>query len=223
MRFIFSVFVLTNIAALFVPLHSNAESTVHYKVVRVKDGDTVVLEKVGTVRLIGVDTPETVHPKTPVEYYGKEASSFLRTLIEGKLVRVDYDWQRKDKYGRTLAYLYLENGTFINAEIIKRGFGQAYTVFPFKLLTEFREYEKAARNSKVGLWADHEGEKDPKPLSIKSSPEAAATSWKFSCGSKRKCGDMGSCDEAKFYLKTCGISRLDGDHDGIPCESLCGN
>ena len=119
---------------------------------RVVDGDTVVVEGIGKIRLIGVDTPETVHPRKPVEYYGKEASAFTKRMVEGKKVRLEYDWQRKDRYGRVLAYVYLEDGTFLNAEIIKQGYGHAYTKYPFKYLEQFRKYEKEARENKRGLW-----------------------------------------------------------------------
>ncbi len=94
----------------------------YYNVVRVIDGDTIELEQIGTVRLIGVDTPETVHPSKPVEYFGKEASAFLRQLVEGKPVQLEYDQERKDRYDRTLAYVYLGDLTFVNAEIIKQGY-----------------------------------------------------------------------------------------------------
>ena len=73
-------------------------------------------------------------------------------MVEGKQVRLEYDWQRKDKYGRTLAYVYLEDGTFLNLEIIKQGYGFAYTKYPFKFLEEFRQAEKEARQNKIGLW-----------------------------------------------------------------------
>ena len=96
---------------------------------RVVDGDTIVLSNSEKVRLIGVDTPETVRPNTPVEYFGKEASAFTKKMVEGKPVRLEYDWQQRDKYGRLLAYVYLIDGTFINAEIIKQSYGHAYTVF----------------------------------------------------------------------------------------------
>ena len=119
---------------------------------RVVDGDTIVVEGIGKVRLIGVDTPETKHPKKQVEYYGKEASNFTKRMVEGKKVRLEYDQQRKDKYNRTLAYVYLEDGAFLNAEIIKQGYGHAYTKYPFKYLEEFRKYEKEARENKRGLW-----------------------------------------------------------------------
>lgn len=108
-----------------------------YLCTRVVDGDTIVVDMDGKqekVRLIGVDTPETVHPEKPVEYFGKEASEFTKRMAEGKKVRLEYDWQDRDKYGRVLAYVYLEDGTFLNAEIVRQGFGFAYTRYPFKYL-----------------------------------------------------------------------------------------
>ena len=100
---------------------------------RVVDGDTIVVRDVGRVRLIGVDTPETVHPGRPVEFFGKEASAFTKRLVDGKRVRLDYDQQRTDRYGRTLAYVHLPDGTFVNAEIIRRGYGHAYTPLPLQV------------------------------------------------------------------------------------------
>jgi len=102
--------------------------------------------------MIGVDTPETKHPKKPVQYFGKEASEFTRQMIEGKAVVLEYDWKRRDRYGRLLAYVYLPDGIFLNAEIIKEGYGFAYTRYPFKYLDEFRSYEREARESGIGLW-----------------------------------------------------------------------
>ena len=119
---------------------------------RVIDGDTLVLAGGERVRLIGVDTPETVDPRRPVQYFGKEASAFTRRMAEGKRVRLEYDQDRVDRYGRTLAYVYLENGTFVNAEIIKQGCGFAYTQYPFRYLEEFRRYEREAREAQRGLW-----------------------------------------------------------------------
>lgn len=123
---------------------------------RVVDGDTIVVDIDGVcekVRLVGVDTPETVHPNKPVEHYGKEASAFTRNMVEGEMVRLEYDTQRRDRYGRLLAYVYLPDGTFLNAEIIKQGYGFAYTRFPFKYMDQFRQYERSARESGAGLWA----------------------------------------------------------------------
>jgi micrococcal nuclease len=127
-------------------------------VLRVVDGDTVVLALDGRpvhVRLIGVDTPETVHPRKPVERFGREAAAFLRALIEGKDVRVTYEDgpSRLDRYGRTLAYLHLEpGGLFVNREIIARGYGFAYTKYPFRHMDDFRAAERAAREAPRGLW-----------------------------------------------------------------------
>jgi micrococcal nuclease len=125
-----------------------------FKCTRVVDGDTIILGNGERVRLIGVDTPETKHPRKPVEYFGKEASAFTKRMVEGKDVRLEYDQQQRDKYGRLLAYVYLIDETFLNAEIIKQGYGNAYTRFPFKYMDEFRQYEKEARENKRGLWAD---------------------------------------------------------------------
>jgi micrococcal nuclease len=122
------------------------------RVKRVIDGDTILLANGERVRLIGVDTPETKHPQKPVERFGKEAYLFTKKMVEGKEVRLEYDWKRRDKYGRLLAYAYLMDGTFLNAEIIKQGYGFAYTKYPFKYLEEFRKHEREARESKRGLW-----------------------------------------------------------------------
>ena len=82
-------------------------------VTRVIDGDTLVVQGVGTVRLIGVDTPETVDPRRPVQFFGKEASAFTRRMAQGKVVRLEFDVERKDRFGRTLAYVYLPDATVV--------------------------------------------------------------------------------------------------------------
>jgi endonuclease YncB( thermonuclease family) len=89
------------------------------KVTRVIDGDTLQLSTGEKVRLIGVGTPETKDPRKPVQYFGKEATAFTKHLVEGKPVRLAYDQPHHDKYGRTLASVYLEHDTFVNAEIIR--------------------------------------------------------------------------------------------------------
>ena len=119
---------------------------------RVIDGDTLFLDNGENVRLIGVDTPETKHPRKPVQWFGKEAYLFTKGMVEGKQVRLEFDWQKRDKYRRLLAYVYLLDGTLLNAEIIKQGYGFAYTKYPFKYLEEFRSYEREAREQGRGLW-----------------------------------------------------------------------
>ena len=104
-----------------------------------------------------MDTPETKHPQKPVEYFGREATAFTRRMVQGKRVRLEFDQVNahighKDKYRRTLAYVFLEDGTFLNAEIIKQGYGFAYMRFPFRYKDRFRRYEREARNKGRGLW-----------------------------------------------------------------------
>jgi micrococcal nuclease len=125
---------------------------------RVIDGDTIVLENGEKVWLIGVDTPETQHPQKPVEYFGKEATGFTRNLVEGQRVWVETDptnahLGHKDRYGRTLAYVWNERGKFVNAEIIQQGYGHALTRYPFKHLETFRGLEQHARQHESGLWS----------------------------------------------------------------------
>lgn len=123
-----------------------------FLVTRAVDGDTIVLADKERVRLIGVDTPELHHPRKPVQYYAEEAYRFTQKIVEGKKVRLEYDWQRRDRYGRLLAYVYLPDGTFLNAELIRQGYGHAYTRYPFKYLDEFRRLEREARETGKGLW-----------------------------------------------------------------------
>ena len=139
-------------------------------VTRVIDGDTLVVQGVGMVRLIGVDTPETVDPRRPVQFFGKEASEFMRRVAQGKVVRLEFDAERKDRYGRTLAYVYLPDATFLNAEIVKQGYGHAYTVFPFRHRDQFRGDERVAREAERGLWAS-------KPAAAPPSVSATVRVW----------------------------------------------
>ena len=127
-----------------------------YRVLRVVDGDTVEIDfqgKATKVRLIGVDTPETVHPRKPVEVYGKEASSFTKNLLIGESVYLRFDVDRTDNYGRLLANLYrAPDGLFVNLEIVRQGYGHVDTRFPFKHMELFRHYGTKAREAGKGLY-----------------------------------------------------------------------
>jgi endonuclease YncB( thermonuclease family) len=140
---LFSVAFLALLVAFLNPSDPGITSPDIEYVQRVVDGDTLLLGTGERVRLIGVDTPETKRPNTPVEYFGKEASAFTKRLAEGKRIRLEYDQANnhlghKDPYGRTLAYIFLEDGTLLNAEIIRQGYGHAFTRYPFSRMEEFK-------------------------------------------------------------------------------------
>ncbi len=123
------------------------------------DGDTFWVddgsEKGLKIRLIGVNTPETVHPQKPVEYYGNEASNYVKKVLMNKKVRLEFDVSKQDRYGRTLAYVFLNDGTFLNADLIENGYGQVMTVPPnVKYSEEFLELERKARENNIGLWKE---------------------------------------------------------------------
>lgn len=130
-----------------------------YKVDKVVDGDTIYVSLNGLkqkVRLIGVNTPESVDPRKKVECFGKEASLFLKNLILDKNVYLEDDPSQgdKDKYGRILRYVYLDD-LLVNKEIIEKGFGYEYTYqTPYRYKNIFELAEENARENKIGLWAD---------------------------------------------------------------------
>lgn len=125
-------------------------------VVRVVDGDTIVLDGGERVRLIGIDTPETVKPNTPVQCYGEAASSHTKSLLApGTGVRLVYDVDRTDRYGRTLAYVYRSSdGLFVNADLVAQGYASVDTVPPnVAHAEEFVALAREAREANRGLWA----------------------------------------------------------------------
>ena len=131
---------------------------VAYRVLQVVDGDTIKIEHQGkpvTLQLIGVDTPETVHPNKPVEAYGKEAFNFTQNLLLGEAVylRSDNSTSETDRYGRLLSYVYrAPDGLFVNLEIVRQGYGRAYLQYPFQLMALFRHYAEHARLAGKGLY-----------------------------------------------------------------------
>lgn len=129
-----------------------------HDVVEVLDGDTIKINLGGTVetiRMLGVDTPETHDPRKAVQCFGKAATDYSRGLMVGKTVRLEADPadSDRDKYYRLLRYVYLDDGRLVNGDIIKNGYGFAYTVFPVSKLEEFRNLEREARENNRGLWA----------------------------------------------------------------------
>ena len=127
------------------------------KVTRVVDGDTVEAQVGGSeedVRYIGVDTPESVKPDAPVECYGPQASHFNERLVEGETVRLEYDAEERDVYGRLLAYVYLGD-TFVNAELVERGYATTLTIPPNTRFADlFARLEREASDAGRGLWSD---------------------------------------------------------------------
>jgi len=140
--------------------HRSNDHAEYFPVTRVVDGDTFWVDD-GTakgvkIRLIGVDAPETrKSARKDVGYYGTEAKVYLSELIADKEVKLEYDVDRKDRYGRVLAYAYLPDGTFINADLVKRGYAMVLTVPPnVKFADLFVKLQREARNRKRGLWKE---------------------------------------------------------------------
>ena len=129
----------------------------HYTVVHVRDGDTIDIEYNGEqtgVRLIGVDTPESVHPEKPIECYGLESSQYTKQRLEGKTIALEFDDSQGtwDDYGRLLAYVYIDGSNF-NGELIKEGYAIEYTYDkPYRYRDIFIQAQTYAINNGLGLW-----------------------------------------------------------------------
>lgn len=144
------------VVPLVSPQIENKTDKKFYDVLSVVDGDTIKISEIGTLRLIGLDTPETKDPRKVVQCFGVEASNRAKELLRGKKVSLEFDPANKiDKYKRTLAYIYLENGYFYNLEMVKDGFAHSYKSFPHPKLNEFNLAEESAKNEKKGFWADN--------------------------------------------------------------------
>lgn len=142
------------------PTSTTSETKDTYPVLHVVDGDTFDIQMNGKkerVRLIGVDTPETVDPRKPVQCFGKEATAQTKKLLEGKEVRIETDSSQgeRDRYGRLLAYAFTTNGTHVGLHLIAEGFAHEYTYnLPYKYQRAFKEAQAAAKSAKKGLWSD---------------------------------------------------------------------
>lgn len=196
------------------------------KVVGVTDGDTLTLLTDGKeqikVRLAEIDTPESRQP------YGSRAKQALSDLAFGKQARLAAT--EKDRYGRTVARVYV-GIVDVNAELVRQGAAWVYRQYAHD--PALFALENEARQMKRGLWTLPEAERIPpwewrhggqtaggQVGAVRTAPNQATPS-NGTCGSKRYCKQMADCAEARFYLEKCGLSRLDGDGDGTPCESLC--
>lgn len=128
-----------------------------YRVTRFVDGDTIAVDmngKTEKVRFIGVDTPETHKPNTPVQCYGPQASAFTKHAIGSQRVRLQSDplSTNRDRYNRLLRYVYLPDGTDLDETIIREGYGFYYPYFPFSQSKQFDGAEQAAMAAHHGLW-----------------------------------------------------------------------
>lgn len=138
---------------------TTTSTTVLHRVIRVVDGDTLVVDMQGVpekVRLIGINTPETVDPRKPVECFGKEASDAAKRLLAGQVVRIETDSSQgeRDKYGRLLAYVFLPNDVNINRYMIAEGYAYEYTYHvPYQYQKEFKQAQRDAEAHHKGLWA----------------------------------------------------------------------
>lgn len=123
-------------------------------VARVIDGDTIEIEGGQKVRYIGIDTPETVDPRKPVQCFAIEATKKNKELVEGKRVRLEKDISETDKYGRLLRYVYVD-GIFVNDYLVRQGYAYASTFPPdVKYSEQFLAAQKEARENNRGLWKE---------------------------------------------------------------------
>ena len=189
------------------------------KVVGIADGDTFTLltgdKQQVKVRLSEIDAPEKAQP------FGTRSRQALSDLIFSKDVVVVQD--DIDRYGRLVGQVYV-GSININRKMVQEGMAWVYLQY-LKDETLLQD-EKAAREAKRGLWSLPNTEQVPpwewrKGSRSATSEEPKENSPQYECGTKRYCKEMSSCEEAKYYLEHCGLTRLDGDGDGVPCESLC--
>lgn len=201
------------------------ESEQVFKVVKVVDGDTITLDDGRTIRYIGIDTPETVDPRQPVQCYGKEASDKNKELVEGKEVRLAKDVSEYDKYKRTLSYIYVGD-IFVNDYLVRNGYAKSSSYPPdVKHQDQFKQAEQEARANKRGMWSDA-CDLLPSPTLGSATTGTTPTSSNPSCsGPDKDCSDFSTQEEAQAFYLSCGgpasdTHRLDREGDGKACETL---
>ncbi len=222
------------------PISQNQASDHKYYVVAdVIDGDTIKISIDGkdeTLRLIGLDTPETVDPRKPVQCFGKEASDKAKELLLGRQIRIESDVSQdtRDKYGRLLMYVYRDDGLFYNKHMIEQGYAYEYTYeIAYKYQSEFKSAEISAKTNQRGLWAPTVCEEGatttstPTPVSNPSSTSSTTTNGgNYSCSANiYNCPDFSTQTEAQNVFLACGginndVHGLDQDKDGEACETL---
>ncbi|MGV7235532.1 MAG: thermonuclease family protein, partial [Nitrosomonadaceae bacterium] len=185
------------------------------KLVKVLDGDTVeVLHdgKAERIRLAQIDCPEKNQP------FGQAAKRYVLDVAAQKIVTVEVD--TVDRYGRTVGEVFLPDGSNLNKQIVGAGFAWQYKRYSKD--SAYADLEAQARAARLGLW---QGMSPVPPWEWRRGQRQVTavqkTGTDFTCGSKQYCKEMTSCAEAKFYLSECGLSGLDGNNDGVPCEALC--
>lgn len=202
-----------------------------YQVVSVTDGDTIKVEiggKTETIRIIGLDTPETKDPRKPVQCFGEEAAKQMKKYVQNKKVQLESDPTQgdRDKYGRLLRYVWLDDGTNIALAMIKNGYAHEYTYrIPHKYKQEFEGAEALARESGYGLWAQNtcngqaytstntETPAITQPAVQDTSSEPDMSVYYVNCSAARAAG------AAPVYAGQPGYgSHLDRDSDGVGCE-----
>lgn len=211
-------------AALAWPRTAAAGGTwVEGRVVKVYDGDTIevrVGERTLRVRLAEIDTPERGQP------WAERSKRALAARVMGRDVRINE--VATDRYGRTVGEVYADD-VCVGCELVRDGHAWVYRRFSHDPV--LLRLESEARAARRGLWSLPEAQRVPpwqwrethrRNGEPKKARPAAGAEAAFACGAKRYCREMTSCEEARFYLTRCGLARLDGDGDGVPCEALCG-
>lgn len=205
--------------------------------VDVVDGDTIKVELDGslyTIRYIGIDCPETRDPDSPVEWMGPEATEANRRLVGGQTVYLERDVSETDRYGRLLRYVFLVDGTFVNAELVRQGYAQVSTYPPdVRYESLFLEMQQEAREAVRGLWGPTPvpeaipSPTSPPPPSATPPPATLPPAPVCDCsGNVYNCSDFSThaaaqrCYEYCLSLGAGDIHGLDGDDDGLACESL---
>lgn len=214
--------------------NSPSDDRILAKVIRVVDGDTLEVNISGKeekVRLLLIDTPETVDPNKPVEPFGPEASDFTKKALTDKNVELEFDVQERDQYGRLLAYAWIDGKTH-NERLLENGLAQVVVYQPnIKYVDHFRIVQKNAQAAKVGIWGQPSA-LDPQPQKQEPTtqkpnkqpkPQPASKWTEADFALDKDCKDFSSSREATEFMNSSvkagyGDHRLDRDHDGIACE-----